>query len=699
MSVGRSLVPRIVEGIQQRPLLPGGAATRDAVDLDGLNHARCRELALHAAAAIFAGFSLLTVVDACAIAVAVPMPTGAAGGLALRLAHHVYDASETLALGAVLALVVGVFVRFARLPPVSLVGCALVASGAIAYCVLGEYLAIFAARVLGAAHVASGPWLQTAATGWSVFVVGTFLVAAPLIAADLAARPVLRFVPLPLALAALVLDQLVVRDDYMDIHGTLAFGAALVGGVALAPLAQRVGRALVRSLQGRVALRTLALFAAFGLVHPPPNETRFELFRQPCAVAPWVLATLEWRAPDLHAPLDLPRSRWLQDRSDAPAIAAHAPSVLTSDAVVVLITIDALRADVVADPDNDARFPTLARLKREGVVFTHAYAPGSQTELSFAALFSGRYYSEQSWTRFGSGWMYGEHPVSDTSPRFPELLADHGVVTTNYAGIGFLGAPYGVARGFREETLVLEERTSSPGYKLIGPLLDRLGRAGPGPLFLCAHLLDSHAPYSAGRKGDSDHDRYLTSIAVSDREIGRVLGSLERGFGRRWALIVSADHGEAFGEHQTFEHSKTLYDELLHVPLIAISPVFPAHAVDESVGLVDLGPTILDLYGVPTPAAFEGESLAPLLGGETVALTRPLIAEGRLRRALRAPDGLKVIDDPRRKVVEVYDLAADPGEATNVFDSQPARSDVALAELRGLGVHAGGGRPNLRGHP
>jgi hypothetical protein len=67
-----------------------------------------------------------------------------------------------------------------------------------------------------------------------------------------------------------------------------------------------------------------------------------------------------------------------------------------------------------------------------------------------------------------------------------------------------------------------------------------------------------------------------------------------------------------------------------------------------------------------------------------VALTRPLIAEGRLRRALREPDGLKVIEDPRRKVVEVYDLAADPGETTNVFDAQPARSDRALAELRGF---------------
>jgi hypothetical protein len=59
-----------------------------------------------------------------------------------------------------------------------------------------------------------------------------------------------------------------------------------------------------------------------------------------------------------------------------------------------------------------------------------------------------------------------------------------------------------------------------------------------------------------------------------------------------------------------------------------------------------------------------------------------LLAEGRLRQSLTEPDGLKVIDDPLRKVVEVYDLVADPGETRNLFDVDPARSDRALAELR-----------------
>ncbi len=169
---------------------------------------------------------------------------------------------------------------------------------------------------------------------------------------------------------------------------------------------------------------------------------------------------------------------------------------------------------------------------------------------------------------------------------------------------------------------------------------------------------------------------------MSDAAIGQVLRRLTLGFGKRWALFVSADHGEAFGEHQSSGHAMTLYEELLHVPLLARSPLFPPREIDERVGLVDLAPTILDLFGVATPASFNGQSLVPALSGGASSFTRPLIAEGRLRRSLTQPDGFKVIDDPLRKVVEAYDLVADPGETRNLFDADSARADPALATLR-----------------
>jgi arylsulfatase A-like enzyme len=268
--------------------------------------------------------------------------------------------------------------------------------------------------------------------------------------------------------------------------------------------------------------------------------------------------------------------------------------------------------------------------------------------------------------------------------RFPQLLSAAGVATADFAGLAFLRSDFGVLRGFREETVVAQGRRHAEARELIDPLLARLSRAGPEPLFLYAHLMEPHWPYDRGRKDGTDFERYLSEVAVADAAVGRVLTVLERDFGARWALLVSADHGEAFGDadHATTGHAKTLYQELLHVPLLARSPAFPPRTIDTRVSMIDLGPTVLDLFGVATPATFDGQSLAPLLAGGARSFTRPLLAEGRLRRAITEPDGFKVIDDPRRKTVEAYDLARDPHETTNLYDAEPARTDAALAELR-----------------
>jgi arylsulfatase A-like enzyme len=105
-----------------------------------------------------------------------------------------------------------------------------------------------------------------------------------------------------------------------------------------------------------------------------------------------------------------------------------------------------------------------------------------------------------------------------------------------------------------------------------------------------------------------------------------------------------------------------------------------AQRVEEPVNLVDLGPTLLDWFGVDTPDFMAGESLLPTVLEGPRALSRPLFAEGRLRRAIFIGD-LKVIVDERRKTVEAFDLATDPAELTNVYESDPARVRPALAAL------------------
>ena len=107
----------------------------------------------------------------------------------------------------------------------------------------------------------------------------------------------------------------------------------------------------------------------------------------------------------------------------------------------------------------------------------------------------------------------------------------------------------------------------------------------------------------------------------------------------------------------------------------------PPRVVDEPVSLVDIGPTVLDLFGAETPASFMGQSLVPFLRGESPTLTRPILAETRMKRALVLRDGTKVMVDDRSRTLEVYDLAVDPGETQSLADD-PAHLFPSLSLLR-----------------
>jgi hypothetical protein len=615
-------------------------------------------------AGLIGGAALLAVVNAVAIAVAVPLPVQ---GITLRIAHHVFDAAETLGVAAAFAAIASALRASARLPAWAEACVALGAAFGGVYWLFGQYFAVVAARRFEGR-------VETPLFVACLVLLSVALAGAPFVASLCRQRPRLRFVPVVLASTMMIGTQVPVRDDYPGLHCIAVTGAVFLVAPCAAPSVERVARALAQSRAGQCALAAALLLAIAGVTVPPSNAVRFELFRQPCAVAPWVLATLVWRGPGVPSLAPPPP---LSSPGEAQATPPTAPALLPPDAVVVLITVDALRADVVDDPANDSRLPALATLKREGVHFTHASAPGTQTVISLGTLFSGAYFSEQRWTRstkVRSSFVFPDDP----RPRLPQLLSERGVATAQAAGLPFLRGDFGIASGFHDETVL---STREPGSRLIASLLARLAQTPRGPAFLYTHLHDLHEPYG-GRAGHNEYAQYLDALTAVDKQLDRVLRFLEQHYGERWALFVSADHGEAFGEHETWEHSKTLYEELLHVPLLARSPRFVPQTVSDRVGLVDLGPTLLDLFGVPTPPSWNGQSLVPLLAGGKVAFTRPLLAEGRLRRALTLPSGFKVIEDHRRKVVEAYDLFADPGERFNLFDIDPARADPALAALR-----------------
>jgi arylsulfatase A-like enzyme len=139
--------------------------------------------------------------------------------------------------------------------------------------------------------------------------------------------------------------------------------------------------------------------------------------------------------------------------------------------------------------------------------------------------------------------------------------------------------------------------------------------------------------------------------------------------------VLSADHGESFGEHRSRSHGTTLYDEVLRVPLLIGGPGVRPGSIDDLVSLVDLAPTMLDLFDVEAPGHFMGQSLKPYILGERPVLTRPIVAEARDLIAFVSPKGLKVILDVKTERTELYDLETDPFELDNIADDDARLRD------------------------
>jgi arylsulfatase A-like enzyme len=610
---------------------------------------------------------LLAIANAVDIAWTVRMPPG---GALVRASHHAFDAAETLGLGVFCGALLGTAGHALRRHR-KLARLAYLAAGvALAHEVLGPDL------LHQAEFHASGAPGKALFALWVVLCGAAFPVAHA-VGRWCGRRRIFRWIALVAAIGGVVTSHLIVRDDYAPLHAAIEWTSAALAFGSVERALSRWRRRALRPAGRRVAVAGLVLAGLAGLAVPPPNRTRVELFQSPGAIGAWALACTVWSLPS--PPVRAPAAAAAPRLPDGP-VPPSAPPLLTSAPVVVMITVDATRADVVFDPANAQVLPFFQELGRTGVTFARAIAPGSQTSVSLTTMFSGRYFSQLYWARFGRGPSRFLYAAEDPAPRFPEILARAGVQTALFGGTNFLANEYGVARGFATSK-VPEGRRHAWAGEVLDPLIARLQRTGPEPTFLYAHIMEPHAPYDRGKKTGTDFERYVSEVSVADAAIARVARALAERFPARGVLIVSADHGEAFGEHATFQHTKTIYDELLHVPLFVRAPGLAPRRIDERVTLADIGPTVLDLFGLPAPPGVAGQSLVPLLRGQPAAMTRPVLAEGRLRRAIYV-GSVKVIEDERRKLIEAYDLDRDPKELNDLFDDDDPRAAAALAELR-----------------
>ena len=300
-----------------------------------------------------------------------------------------------------------------------------------------------------------------------VFLCGTAVPAALVVGANLARVPWLWLVGIAAAAGGLVTGLVIFPDDHAGLHVAILWVSTILAGASVAPLAERRLEARPRARRALVVGASVVGIAALAI--SPPNDVRVQLFREPGAVAPWILARTVWRPPalDLDADVPPPPSEPYPD-----ALLEEASSALAPAPVVVLVTVDALRADVLRD--HPERFGALTRLCDEGACFARAVAGSSGTTVSLTTLFSSRWFSQLRWERFGTGRERFSYPVADESPRLAELLDAAGVETASVLPLTFLSSENGVARGFALEQIVAEPRHHGHANRVVPPILEVL---------------------------------------------------------------------------------------------------------------------------------------------------------------------------------------------------------------------------------
>jgi arylsulfatase A-like enzyme len=379
---------------------------------------------------------------------------------------------------------------------------------------------------------------------------------------------------------------------------------------------------------------------------------------------------------------------------------------------VLLVILDAARAaNVGAYGYARPTTPQLDRMASEGVLFENAFTPAVYTLGAMSSLWTSQYPDRH----------HSEVSFSARLPRdrltLAELLSAQGVFTAAFVANAVAGAGFGFDRGFTEFNEVFRT-LGSRGDVFRKALPPWLAAHRDRRLFAYVHFREPHFPYdppppfdtrfgpdgpipraarrdqawfreiNQGRRPLSAEERehlvrlYDGNLAFADQELGAIRAAFEKaGLWDRTVVIVAADHGEALFEHGWIGHNVQLFEESIHIPLIVRFPAGRGPAgkrVGALVDLLDLAPTIADLFGVlghgGSREAFQGRSLLPVIAGapgKPAVLARTVW--DRPRYALR-DERFKFHYDTRSGQERLTGLAADPGETRDVAPDQPVRA-------------------------
>jgi len=377
------------------------------------------------------------------------------------------------------------------------------------------------------------------------------------------------------------------------------------------------------------------------------------------------------------------------------------------DCNVILISIDTLRADHLGCygyPKSTT--PNIDKFSEDSILFKRCLAQASSTLISHASIFTSLIplHHRACFTK--------KRALSEENQTIAEILNTNGYKTISFNDGGQISPEFGMSQGF--DLYDSSTGDQKPDHMTFKAIVDKctqwIDNNASKKFFMFLHTYETHHPYTPTEnnlklfeskyegslephisidlifklfrgkleisEADKQHIRnaYAAEIRSMDESFGILVNFLKKkNLYDNTIIIFTSDHGEEFDEHGVIGmHAHTLYDELLHVPLIIKlkKSKLALKKIDTNVGCIDISPTLLDLLGLENFKYAEGESLVDLIRGKQTEREGFLIAQRDRPDEYKNPEYWTIIDKTWKLYKgKLFDLRNDPLELEDVSKS------------------------------
>ena len=383
------------------------------------------------------------------------------------------------------------------------------------------------------------------------------------------------------------------------------------------------------------------------------------------------------------------------------------------DFSVLLITVDTLRYKSTGFSEFGPKYtPNIDRIAASSYRFHNHYTQGAWTSIAVPALFWGKYVNSIAFAPLFETKkvkLFFEHQIPDNvqvkkvfqaplyekSSNMTQVFKAAGFKTAaiiNDGSTQYFEPKFGFTKGF--DTIIYpsgdkqKAALRKKGIRLNLKKLDtivadktigQLRKHKDDQFFIWCHLFAPHGPIFKLKTPPSPTEYYHRYVQHSDNEVGRILKTLKQ-LGRydNTIVAITADHGQGITEHRQRAHGSSLYEEVMHVPLVIHVPGEEGRDIDRQSGLIDVGPTLLDYAGLKVPKTMQGFTMRPILTNPKFKKQRPPVFMETWRREVKTQtfrqhlvgivdNYYKLIYNKLSGAFTMYDLQSDNREKKNLL--------------------------------